>query len=156
MNRPRFRLHAVLAYKRQLERAVQLALAPLETAFAEEQRALARLQQEEQAQWELLGQLQCSSPLDVTNIEQTICYLNFIGEAITGQQEFLAQMMKRIAEHREELVARSKERRSLERLEQKQAQAQRQAQARAESKAVDDIVSTAYSRGRAIKKREVA
>ena len=150
MNRRRFRLHRVLAYKRQLERSAQLSLAALEAAFAAEQRALARLQQEEQAQWDLLGQLQRSSSLDVNSIVQTLYYIPFIGDIIARHQERLAEIMKHIAERREVLVARSQERRILERLEQKQAEAQQQAQARAESKAVDDITSTTYARGRAI------
>lgn len=149
MNRRRFRLHRVLAYKRQLERSAQLSLAALEAAFAAEQRALARLQQEEQAQWEFLGQLQRSSSLDVNSIVQTLHYIPFIGDIIARHQGRLAEMMKHIAERRELLVARSQERRILERLEQKQAEAQQQAEARAESKAVDDITSTTYARDRA-------
>jgi flagellar protein FliJ len=143
----RFRLQALLDFRRQLEDEHARALAEV---TAEEQRvrnAIEALNHHRDEQTSALAALLASGTFDAEGYTQRAVYLDALGLALDQQAAALADAMTRVQERRAALLAAVTDRRVLERLRDRQAGEAAVADARHEARDVDDLVMSRHQRG---------
>jgi flagellar protein FliJ len=146
MPRRNFRLQTLLNHKQQIEEQHTVELARL---AGEEQRArdeLELLRAEERKQLAALAELVRKGAVDTHKYATASAYIERLGAAIAEQIEAVQALAQAAETQRDELVDVMKERRSLERLRDRQQAEAAVEESRREGRQVDDLTSSRYAR----------
>lgn len=141
-----FRLQTLLNHKQQIEEQHTVELARL---AGEEQRAreeLELLRAEERKQIAALAELVRQGAVDTHRYATAAAYIERLEAAIAEQIEAVQSAAQVAEAQREELVDVMKERRSLERLRDRQQAEAAVEESRREGRQVDDLTSSRYAR----------
>ncbi len=141
-----FRLEQVLEFRRRQEERKHLELKVL----SEEERRLfgqlADLRAKEDQQLLTLAERSRSGPIEPTEFDAALAYLDAIEGSIDEQIDIVAQVQAKVLESREALIDILRDKQALEHLKQRQAEAATQEEGRRESKASDDMTSARFVR----------
>ncbi|MEX2446435.1 MAG: flagellar export protein FliJ [Dehalococcoidia bacterium] len=141
-----FRLQSVLEHKQQQEQQQARALSALEVACARTRAALDALRSEEEEQLGRIADIARGGPLDPEAYRTATSYLGSIEGSIAEQRTALTEAEERAVEGRDALLAILKEKRSLERLRERQGAEADRDDARREASRVDEFTSARYAR----------
>lgn len=141
-----FRLQQLLNLRRQTEEQKAITLATVE---AEQQHSLSGLQQllaQEAAQLASMADARRTGALDPVNAEATGLYLQHLEEAIARQREHVAAVTARVEASRSELVEATREKRLLERLEERHDETVAAETSRLENAQTDEVAAQRHRR----------
>lgn len=141
-----FRLQQLLNLRRQTEEQKAITLSTVE---AEQQLSLSSLQQllaQETTQLASMADARRTGSLDPVNAEATRLYLEHLEESIERQREQVAAMTVQVDARRAELVEATREKRLLERLEERHDETVAAEASRLEDTQTDEIAAQRYRR----------
>lgn len=141
-----FRLKQVLNLRRQTEEQQAISLATVEAEQQYSQFALQQLLAQETAQLASMADARRLESLDPTNAEATRLYLHHLEESIERQREQVAEVSARVESSRAELVEATREKRLLERLEDRHDETVAAEVSRAEDARTDEVAAQRYRR----------
>jgi flagellar protein FliJ len=141
-----FRLQQLLNLRRQTEEQQAISLATVEAEQQHSQFTLQQLLAQEAAQLALITDSRTSGSLDPANAEATRIYLQHLEESISQQREQVALVTERVESSRAELVEATREKRLLERLEDRHDEAVAAEASRIEDAQTDEIAAQRYRR----------
>jgi len=142
----KFRLQTLLKHKERQEKSLQLDLAALREAHRQECLVLTALEEEQKAQQRLLRERQTMGRLDIPAIGLILGYMELLQAKEASQRDAIAILEQKIERRREELVAVMRERKTIEKLRERQYESYLLDQKRLESKVTDEISMSQYNR----------
>ena len=141
-----FRLGQVLGHTRLKEEAQAVELSALDAEYRAALAALAALHEQEAAQLEGLAEATRTGALDPAATEAARNYLAHLETSIERQQRLVAAIAERVESSRAELLAIAREKRLLEKLEERHDDEIAAATARRERAASDELSAQRHQR----------
>ena len=141
----RFKLEALLNYRRHQEEACQKELAQARRRLTDEREKLERKKKEKQ---EILEKLQVKKKVSTT-VSDIMLYMNYIQQLskdIEGQTMLVHKTAKLVDQKRHELVSIMQKHKTLKNLKYKEQQAYQQKLMQDERKLMDEIASIRHAR----------
>ena len=151
-----FRLGQVLNHARLKEEAQATTLSALDAEYRRAATALEQLREQESAQLEALAEATRTGALDPASTEAARHYLARLEQSITEQIAHVAEVEARVEAERAELLAIAREKRLLERLEERHDQTVAADTARRENARSDELSGQRHQRLRQQARGEVA
>lgn len=136
----RFRLQPVLDHKQRQEDLAQVALAQAQTVQLKEEATLQALNQAEVAAIAELERQRFTGRLDIEALQLGLGYMDLLKAQILRQAQVVARVQQQTETKRQELVARVQERKTLEKLRERQLDAFTHEQNRIEAREADELV----------------
>ena len=140
MRRFRFRLQSVLEHRLRQEEVAQVELSQAKTAQLKEENALQALHAAEAAAIAELERQRFTGRLDIEALQLGLGYLDALKGQILRQTHVVARAQQHAEAKRQELVARVQERKTLERLRERQLETFTREQNRLEAREADELV----------------
>jgi flagellar protein FliJ len=141
-----FRLQTVLDHKKRLEELAQVEHARAQAAQVREEGALQSLTDAESNGFAELERQRHTGRLDIESLQLGMAYLDALKVQIQRQEQVVHRVRRATAARRDQLVAAVQERKTLERLREKQHQEFLAEEARREATALDDLVIMRHTR----------
>ena len=145
-----FRLQPVLDHRLRQEEVAQVELAQAQTAQLKEESALQALHAAEAAAIDELERQRFTGRLDIEALQLGLGYLGVLKAQILRQTHVVARARQHTEAKRQELVARVQERKTLERLRERQLEAFTREQNRAEAREADELVIMRHAHQRSL------
>jgi flagellar FliJ protein len=141
-----FRLQSVLEHKQRLEELAQLEHARALAAQVTEERSLAQLHDAEGRGFSELERQRFQGKLDIESLQLGMTYLDALKVQITRQAQVVGRVRQASDVKREQLVGAMQERKTFERLREKQHKDFTHEQARRELVEQDEMVVMRHGR----------
>ena len=141
----RFRLEALLNHRRHQEEILQRELADAQKKLTNEQQKLRIIKQEKRATVDLLQQKQKESHT-ASDVVLYVKYLEQLSKNIENQHQRVREFGELVIRKRNELMAATKKRKTLEKLKKKGWLAYQQRLINTERKLMDEVASTRNAR----------
>ena len=141
-----FRLQQLLNLRRQTEEQQAISLATVEAEQQHSQFALQRLLAQEAVQLASITDARRAGPLDPVNAEATRQYLEHLEALIVRQREQAAEVAARVHAQRAELLEATREKRLLERLEERHDETVTAEASRLENARTDEVAAQRHRR----------
>ena len=140
MARFTFRLQPVLDHKQRQEELAQVEHAQAQAAQLKEEGALHRLNEAEAAAIDELERQRFTGRLDIEALQLGLGYMDVLKAQILRQTQIVARVRQQTETKRQELVARVQERKTLEKLRERQLETFTREQNRIEARDADEMV----------------
>ncbi len=150
MARFHFRLQPVLDHKQRQEDLAQVEMAQAQTAQLKEEGTLHQLNQAEAAAISELERQRFTGRLDIEALQLGLGYIDVLKAQILRQTQIVARAQQHTETKRQELVARVQERKTLEKLRERQLDTFTQEQNRIEARDADELVIMRHAHRRAV------
>ena len=141
----RFKLEALLGHRRHQEEICQKELAQAERLLADENHKLYRQKTEKRDNVQKL-QIKQKKIVNVSDIILTVRYIQQLSEKIEEQKECARKASSKVNQKRYELITIVKNRKTLEKLKEKEWLAYQQKVKQTERKLMDEVASTRHAR----------
>ncbi|MBT5774102.1 MAG: flagellar export protein FliJ [Dehalococcoidia bacterium] len=141
-----FRLQQLLDLRRRAEEEKAISLATAEAEHQHLQFALQMLLPQEAAQLASMASAGSTGSLDPVNVEATRLYLEHLEGSIQRQHEQMAEVSVRVNAQRAELIEATREKRLLERLEERHDETVATEASRLENAQTDEIAAQRHRR----------
>jgi flagellar FliJ protein len=145
-----FRLQPVLDHKQRQEDLAQIELAQAQTAQLKEENALQLLNQAEVNAIEELERQRFTGRLDIEALQLGLGYMDVLKAQILRQGQIVLRVKQQTETKRQELVARVQERKTLEKLRERQLDAFTREQNRIEARDADELVIMRHAHQRTV------
>lgn len=141
-----FRLETVLDHKRRVEEMAQVEHAQAQAVQVREEGALAQLQMSESNGFAELERQRLTGRLDIESLQLGMAFLDALKLQIQRQEQIVTRVRRATEAKREQLVTAMQERKTLERLREKQYADYLAEANRREAAAIDDLVVMRHAR----------